>query len=63
MNALQGVVACLETGSGEIQVDEPVRAKALGCIDRMLDFVKRNPSSVAQPQAGHAGFVRHVGAA
>ena len=60
MNALQGVVACLETGSGEIQVDEPVRAKALGCIERMLDFVKRNPASIAQPQAG---FVRNVGAA
>ena len=60
MNALHGVVACLESGSGEIQVEEAVRAKALGCIDRMLDFVKRNPASVAQPKAG---FVRHVGAA
>jgi quinolinate synthase len=60
MNALQGVVACLETGSGEILVDEPVRARALGCIERMLDFVKRNPASIAQPQGG---FVRNVGAA
>jgi quinolinate synthase len=60
MNALQGVVACLESGSGEIQVDEPVRAKALGCIERMLDFVQRNPGSIAQPQGG---FVRNVGAA
>jgi quinolinate synthase len=60
MNALQGVVACLETGSGEIQVAEPVRSQALGCIRRMLDFVQRNPASVAQPQAG---FVRNVGAA
>ena len=60
MNALQGVVACLESGSGEIQVEETVRARALGCIDRMLDFVKRNPDSVAQPRAG---FVRHLGAA
>ncbi len=60
MNALQGVVACLEGGVGEIQVDEPVRRRALGCIERMLDFVKRNPASVAQPQAG---FVPNVGAA
>jgi quinolinate synthase len=60
MNALQGVVACLENGSGEIQVDEPVRARALGCIERMLDFVARNPSSVAQPQRG---FVPDIGVA
>lgn len=60
MNALQGVVACLETGQGEIQVEETIRAKALGCIDRMLDFVKRNPGSIAQPQRG---FVRNVGVA
>ena len=59
MNALQGVVACLESGRGEIQVPEPVRAKALGCIERMLDFVKQNPASVAQPQGG---FVPHIGA-
>ena len=60
MNALQGVVACLESGRGEIHVDEPVRAKALGCIERMLDFVQRNPGSIAQP---HGGFVPNVGAA
>jgi quinolinate synthase len=34
--------------------------KALGCIDRMLDFVKRNPGAVAQARAG---FVPHVGSA
>lgn len=58
MNALQGVVACLEQGRGEIHVDEAIRVQALGCIDRMLDFVKRNPASVAAP-----GLVRHIGAA
>ena len=58
MNALQGVVACLTTGSGEIRVDEPVRTRALGCIERMLDFVKTNPASVQKP-----GFVRNIGAA
>jgi quinolinate synthase len=58
MNALQGVVHCLEAGSGEVSVPEPVRAQALGCIERMLDFVRANPASVAQP-----GFVKHIGAA
>jgi len=60
MNALQGVVGCLEKGSGEILVPEPVRSQALGCIERMLDYVKRHPEALAQPKAG---FVRHVGAA
>jgi quinolinate synthase len=58
MNALQGVVACLEQGTGEIFVDEPIRAQALGCIDRMLDFVKRNPTATQKP-----GLVPNVGAA
>ena len=58
MNALQGVVDCLEHGNGEITVDEPIRTQALGCIDRMLDFVKKNPASVQQP-----GFVKNIGAA
>ena len=58
MNALQGVVDCLEQGTGEITVDEPIRTQALGCIDRMLDFVKNNPASVQKP-----GFVKHIGAA
>jgi quinolinate synthase len=60
MNALQGVLACLEQGSGEIHVPEPTRSQALGCIERMLDFVKRHPSSLATPQRG---FVRNIGAA
>jgi quinolinate synthase len=60
MNALQGVVACLETGQGEIEVPEPVRCRALGCIERMLDFVKDHPHSIAQPRAG---FVPNIGVA
>jgi quinolinate synthase len=60
MNALQGVIACLEQGSGEVQVPEPVRSQALGCIQRMLDFVKNNPTSIA---AKPGGFVKNVGAA
>ncbi len=58
MNALQGVVDCLENGGGEILVDEPVRSQALGCIERMLDFVAQHPGAPAKP-----GFVRHLGAA
>jgi quinolinate synthase len=58
MNAVQGVIDCLETGSGEIQVPEPIRSQAHGCIDRMLDFVATHPAVVHQP-----GLVRHLGAA
>jgi len=58
MNALQGVLDCLTAGSGEIRVDEPVRGKALGCIERMLDFVKAHPQSVQTP-----GLVKNIGAA
>lgn len=60
MNAMQGVLACLEQGVGEIEVPEPTRGQALACIERMLDFVKANPSALAQPKAG---FVRHLGSA
>ncbi len=58
MNALQGVVSCLEHGTGEIAVDEAIRKQALGCIDRMLDFVKQNPSVTQKP-----GLVKNIGAA
>jgi quinolinate synthase len=60
MNAVQGVVDCLERGSGEVTVPEPVRARALGCIERMLDFVASHPQSLA---AAPGGFVAQVGAA
>ena len=58
MNALAGVIDCLETGRGEITVPEPTRAQALGCIERMLDFVATNPAATARP-----GLVPHIGAA
>jgi quinolinate synthase len=60
MNALQGVVDCLEQGSGEITVPEPTRSEALGCIERMLDFVAMHPGSTATPTRG---FVANIGAA
>ena len=57
---LQGLIDCLELGTGEIQVDEPVRVRATGCIERMLDFVQAHPSRVTPaPQ----GFVEALGAA
>ena len=60
MNDLQGVLDCLLLGHGEITVPEPTRAQALGCIERMLDFVAAQPAAAAPaPQ----GFVPHIGAA
>ena len=59
-NALQGVIDCLERGTGEILVAEPTRGRALGCIERMLDFVKAHPQSIATPARG---FVPNIGAA
>jgi quinolinate synthase len=60
MNALQGVVECLQLGQGEVVVPEPVRSQALGCIDRMLDFVAKNPAAITKPAQG---FVPNIGAA
>jgi len=60
MNALQGVVDCLTLGTGEILVPEPVRSQALGCIDRMLAFVKAHPAALQQPARG---FVPNIGSA
>jgi quinolinate synthase len=60
MNGLQGLVNCLERRVGEITVPEPTRSQALGCIQRMLDFVKANPAAISQPARG---FVPNIGAA
>ncbi|TAL23871.1 MAG: quinolinate synthase NadA [Aquabacterium sp.] len=60
MNALQGIEGCLLQGTGEIFVPEPIRSQAHGCIDRMLDFVAKNPSAIMKPAQG---FVPNVGAA
>nr|WP_316638788.1 quinolinate synthase NadA [uncultured Roseateles sp.] len=63
MNAVQGVVDCLEQGSGEIFVDEAIRQQALGCITRMLDFVAQNPAALAQPAVrGAIGLTPGIGA-
>jgi len=60
MNGLEGVLAALQHGTGEIHVPEPTRAQALGCIERMLDYVATHPDAIAKPQQG---FVPNIGAA
>jgi quinolinate synthase len=60
MNATQGVIDCLDKGTGEITVPESVRSQALGCIERMLDFVKAHPQALTTPQKG---FVPGIGSA
>ena len=61
MNGLIGVRDCLDRGHGEITLDEDIRARAQGCIQRMLDF------TAAQASPGQAtaasGFVPKIGAA
>lgn len=58
MNGLQGILNCLETGSGEIDVDAIVSERALTSIMRMLDFTSKYPDLMAQ--ARH-GFVKNFG--
>jgi quinolinate synthase len=60
MNGLQGILDCLENASGEIFIEESMRAKALTCIDRMLAFTKNHPDLLAKAQHG---FVKNIGAA
>ena len=60
MNALQGVLACLEHGGGEVIVPEAVRASAQGAIERMLTFVAEHPTRVTPATQG---FVPKLGAA
>jgi quinolinate synthase len=60
MNAITGMIDCLERGRGEIVVPEPTRERALGSIERMLAFVAANPASIVAPRHG---FVPHLGSA
>jgi quinolinate synthase len=55
MNGLRGVLECLDRGQGEIQLPEAIRARAQGCIERMLAFTARSPAV--------AGLVGGIGAA
>lgn len=61
MNGLRGVLACLDHGSGEVQVAEPTRSEALVCIERMLAFVAAHPAATVKLPPG--GFVPGIGAA
>ncbi len=65
MNSLQGLIDCLENGSGAIEVDEPIRSEALGCIQRMLDFVAAHPAAITKPAKDNTapGLVPGIGAA
>ncbi len=38
MNGLQNLLSCLKDKTGEILVDEAIRLKALGSLDKMLEF-------------------------
>jgi quinolinate synthase len=58
MNALQGVLSCLETGQGEIQVLPEIREKAFACIDRMLAFTTNTKTTSPAD-----GFVPNIGVA
>ena len=58
MNAVQGVIDCLERGRGEIVIPEPTRVGALRGIERMLAFVAASPASVVAPRHG---FVPRLG--
>jgi quinolinate synthase len=60
MNALSGVIDCLERGVGELSLDVGLGQRASACIERMLDFVAAHPSALALPQRG---LVRGIGAA
>jgi quinolinate synthase len=60
MNGLQGILNCLENSSGEIFIEEDIRVKALGCIERMLEFTQNHPALLAKAQHG---FVKNIGAA
>lgn len=60
MNGLSNILFCLENQTGEIHVEETIRARAQSCIERMLDFTKNNPDLLAKAQHG---FVKNIGAA
>jgi len=46
MNGLQNLLHVLETGANEIQVEPALGARAVVCIDRMLDFAAARKANV-----------------
>ncbi len=60
MNSMDRLLLCLSQGTGAVELDPDVIRRARTCIDRMLEFVARQPRSGAPAPAG---FVPHLGAA
>jgi quinolinate synthase len=62
MNGLANLAKALETESNEVHVDEPIRERAVVCIERMLDFAAqrnvrvRASGDLAQDAALFAGI-------
>jgi quinolinate synthase len=46
MNGLQNLVAVLESGSNQVEVEAGIREKAVTCIQRMLDFAAERKANV-----------------
>ncbi len=68
MNGLQGLVDCLEHGTGAVDIDPALGRRALRCIDRMLSFTSTSASAAASTAASAAasqstGMVAGIGAA
>ena len=63
MNSLQGVLACLQEGRGEVQVEPEIRRRAHRCIDRMLEFTAARRTAGAASAAAPSPHVAHLGAA
>jgi quinolinate synthase len=53
----------LDRGQGEITLDEDIRARAQGCIQRMLDFTAAQAGAAAGATPPASGFVPKNGAA
>ncbi|WP_321389197.1 quinolinate synthase NadA [Emcibacter sp.] len=54
LNTLEKLVACMETLSPEIQVDEETRQKALAPLNRMLEMSPPVPKDQRPPTSGRA---------
>ncbi len=54
MNGLPQLVRVLETGEGEVQVEESIRLRALQPIERMLTFTAAQASQQSVVAAAHA---------
>jgi quinolinate synthase len=60
MNSVQKLIDCLSGDAPPIELDDGVIRSARTCIERMLEFTARHPTTTA-PSA--SGFVPNIGAA